>query len=149
MLRKTAQAILNALDCPDGELSVSIVDDAEIEIINREYRNRPHPTNVIAFSMREGAFSALNPDLLGDVIISTQTCGQEAKAAGIRFEERFEELLIHGILHLFGYDHEQSTEAEERMWHKTRELLEIIRRPAIEGHVPGRTPTDNRGDSNP
>lgn len=108
------------------------MDDAEIEAINRTYRNRPHPTNVIAFSMREGAFSDVNPSLLGDVIISTETCRREAEAARVSFKDHFDALLIHGILHLFGFDHEQSPEAEERMWQKTGELQARIGRPPEE-----------------
>jgi probable rRNA maturation factor len=66
-IRKKAQAILNALDNPEAELSVVIVDDSEIEALNQKYLNRSGPTNVIAFPMREGEFSDLSPFLLGDV----------------------------------------------------------------------------------
>jgi probable rRNA maturation factor len=104
------------------------VDDAEMTEINRDYRDRPRPTNVIAFSMRDGAFPELNPTLLGDVVISSETCRRESQAAGIPFEARLEELLVHGILHLFDYDHEQSPEAEDRMWAKTEEILARIPR---------------------
>ncbi len=120
--------ILDALDCPDGEVSISLVSDAEIESINRDYRGKPRPTNVIAFPMREGAFSTLNPDLLGDVVVSADTCRTEAEAAGIPFADRLEELVVHGILHLFGYDHEQSPEAEAEMWQTTDSVMAAIRR---------------------
>ena len=73
--------------------------------------------------MNEGAFADIAPHLLGDVVISVETCQREAQSAGISFEHHFTELLIHGILHLFGYDHEQSEEEEQRMATKSEELL--------------------------
>jgi len=60
-IRRTVEVILDALDCPDGEISILIVDDPQIEKLNRKYLNRTGPTNVIAFSMREGEFSHLSP----------------------------------------------------------------------------------------
>ena len=121
-----AARILNALDCPEGELSILLVDDETIAEINQKYRNRTGPTNVIAFSMREGEFSGINPDLLGDVVISLETVEKEAKAAGINFENRFFELLVHGVLHLFGYDHKASDAMHEKMERKTDEVLKKI-----------------------
>ena len=121
-----AARILNALDCPEGELSILLVDDETIAEINQKYRNRTGPTNVIAFSMREGEFSGINPDLLRDVVISLETVEKEAKAAGINFQTRFLELLVHGVLHLFGYDHKASDAMHEKMERKTDEVLKKI-----------------------
>jgi len=123
---KTATAILNALDCPDGELSLLVVDDETIARLNQQYRDRQGPTNVLAFPMNEGAFADIMPHLLGDVVISSETCRKEAQLAGIGFEQHFTALLIHGILHLFGYDHEQSEEEEQRMAAKAREILQQL-----------------------
>ena len=122
----TAQAILNALAFPDGELSILIVDDPRIEQLNRKYLNREGPTNVIAFPMREGSFGDLNPRLLGDVVISTDTAASEAAVADIPTETRITELLIHGILHLFGYDHENDEQEARRMEQKSNELIEAV-----------------------
>jgi probable rRNA maturation factor len=122
-LKKTAMAILNALDCPEGELSLLIVDDDKMAVLNQRYRGRPGPTNVLAFSMNEGDFAEVAPHLLGDVVISVDTCRREAQAAGVRFENHFTALLVHGILHLFGYDHEQSEAAEHRMAARSQEIL--------------------------
>lgn len=122
-LKRTATDILSALGCPDGELSLLIVDDEKITPLNQEYRGRSGPTNVLAFSMNEGAFADVTPHLLGDVVISVETCQREAQSAGISFERHFTELLIHGILHLFGYDHEQSEEEEHRMATKSEKIL--------------------------
>jgi probable rRNA maturation factor len=125
-IKKTVQAILNALDFPEGEISILFVDDPQIEELNQKYRNRKGPTNVIAFAMREGEFSDLTPHLLGDVVISTDTVAREAQNFGVPFERRINELLVHGILHLFGYDHEKSEGDTRKMEQKSKELLNLI-----------------------
>ena len=126
LIRKTAQALLNALDSPDGELSILILDDPQIARLNQQYRNQQGPTNVLAFPMQEGDFSGINPYLLGDVVISIETAAKEAALMGMSVEERFNFLLIHGVLHLFGYDHEKSEEAAIQMDQKSEELFKII-----------------------
>ncbi|MCP4628098.1 MAG: rRNA maturation RNase YbeY [bacterium] len=125
-IEQTVQVILNALDFPDGEISILLVDDPRIAALNQEYLNRPGPTNVIAFAMREGDYSHLTPHLLGDVVISMDTADREARDAGMSMEIRFNELLVHGILHLFSYDHENDDEEARRMEEKSRELMELI-----------------------
>jgi probable rRNA maturation factor len=127
-IQRTAKAILNALECPEGELSILIVDDAEIARINKTYLGRSGPTNVIAFPMTEGQFGDINPNLLGDVVISLDTAAREARDDCVSLESRFDQLLIHGILHLFGFDHEQTSEEDKRMAEKAQELLEFLRK---------------------
>lgn len=115
------------MGCPDGELSILIVDDCHMEELNKTYLGRSGPTNVIAFPMREGSFADINPHLLGDVAISVETADRESQIGGTTPEERFDELLVHGILHLFGFDHEGAAEEAERMEAKARELQELLR----------------------
>jgi probable rRNA maturation factor len=126
-IQQAVQVILSALDFPEGEISILLVDDPQITILNQKYLDRQGPTNVIAFAMREGEFSHLTPHLLGDVVISMDTAAREAQEADLSRERRFNELLIHGILHLFGYDHEDSEKEARRMEEKSRELMELIR----------------------
>lgn len=114
------------MDSRDAELSIVIVDDDEIASLNEQYLGRKGPTNVIAFPMKEGEFSHINPNLLGDVVISAQTAAREGEADDIGFPARFDQLLIHGILHLFGYDHEKTEEEAERMEKKGKSLLQVI-----------------------
>ncbi len=114
---------------PDSELSILFLDDPQIAVLNKNYLQREGPTNVIAFPMREGAFAEINPDLLGDVVISLETAEKEGLAAGMSMKDRLGELMIHGILHLFGYDHEASETEAMRMEAKSRELLGQIRSP--------------------
>jgi len=125
-IKRKVQVILDALDCPDGEISILIVDDRQIAELNQQYLNRSGPTNVIAFAMREGEFSDVSPQLLGDVVISADTAAQEAQIAAIGMERRFDELLVHGILHLMGYDHETSAEEARVMDDKSRQLMKLM-----------------------
>ena len=81
---------------------------------------------MIAFPMREGQFNEITPNLLGDVVISIETAQHEADAAGISLQNRFDQLLIHGILHLLGYDHEQTNAEAERMEEKSNSLLAML-----------------------
>ena len=129
-IRQTATAVLNALEYPDAELSILIVDDQQISQLNQTYLNRKGPTNVIAFPMREGRFSGIAPNLLGDVVISIETACQEGQKGGFSMEERFDQLLIHGILHLLGYDHENTKSEARKMEKKTQELLNLIQAPS-------------------
>jgi probable rRNA maturation factor len=125
--------ILSALECPEEtELSVSIVGDRSIRIINREYLDKDRPTNVISFSLQEGECVGGDPNALGDVIISADTAAREAEEGGMAFFERLSFLLMHGILHLCGYDHERSGEAEaEKMQQKERQLFKILKKEGL------------------
>jgi rRNA maturation RNase YbeY len=125
-IRQTARAILSALDYPDAELSILLVDDQQIANLNKEYLNRKGSTNVIAFPMREGQFNEITPNLLGDVVISVETAAKEAKTSGISMQKRFNQLLIHGILHLLGYDHEQTQAEADRMEKKSNWLFATL-----------------------
>jgi len=116
------------LECPTSELSVSIVGDRSIRRLNRDYLGKDRPTNVISFSMQEGEYGSLNPALLGDVVISADTAAREAEDGGEEFRERLTFLLLHGILHLTGFDHERSGVAEaKRMEDKEQELFTLLK----------------------
>ncbi len=110
----------------DIELSILIVDDDQMAELNETYLGRSGPTNVMAFPMREGPFADINSNLLGDVVISLDTACREAEAEGIKKEERIEQLLVHGILHLSGFDHENSEEDAQAMREKEEELLKLL-----------------------
>ena len=125
-IQQKTKDILNALACDDAELSILIVDDLQIARFNKKYLRRNGPTNVIAFPMRTDQFSDINPELLGDVVISVETAEKERKRIGVSLEERFTQLLVHGILHLLGYDHEQSEQEADKMEQKSDEILKLI-----------------------
>lgn len=123
-LRTIARKILNDLGCPEAELSILIVDNDRIQEINRDYLQRDRPTNVISFAMQEGEGGGLQPLLLGDVVISAERAASDAEDAGIPFEHELIFLLLHGILHLLGFDHERgSVEQAAEMEARERDLF--------------------------
>ena len=125
-IEQKAQAILDALGCPEKELSILLVDDLQMADLNATYLHRDGPTNVIAFPMQEGEFVDISPDLLGDVVISLDTAEKEGGMAGIDTMTRTVELLVHGVLHLMGYDHENDQDEARRMEEKSVAVLEAI-----------------------
>jgi len=126
--------ILSVSGCPDAQLSILIVDDGVIQEINRDYLNKDRPTNVISFAMQEGEGGGVQPDLLGDVVISAETAARDADEAKTTFESELYFLLLHGILHLLGYDHERGTQAEaQRMEAREHEVFSLIREEFLTG----------------
>jgi probable rRNA maturation factor len=112
-------------DNPRLSVSLLFADDAELETLNREWRGKDQPTNVLSVPMLERAellalASEGPPELLGDIAISLETCAGEAAGKGISLHDHTLHLIIHGLLHLAGYDHETSPEDAAAM-----EALEI------------------------
>lgn len=118
--------ILRDLECPDSEISILLIDDVQIEEMNARFLGRSGPTNVISFSMAEGDFGEINPHVLGDVVISVETAKRQAAESNMSPEEMLDFFLIHGILHLLGYDHEGSDAEAQVMEVKQEELFEKI-----------------------
>lgn len=111
-----------------AELSVTFVDDEEIQAINREYRQIDKPTDVISFALNEQDAEEIEvigesiPNLLGDIIISIPRTKDQADAYGHSFERELGFLAVHGMLHLLGYDH-MTKEDEQKMFSKQEEIL--------------------------
>jgi pyridoxine 5-phosphate synthase len=121
-----ADKLLKECGVIDHSLSVLLVDDGEITQINQQYRNKNEPTNVLSFPFAEGAdpsLAGLPIKELGDVVISLDTALRESILYCCTIQERMLWLLIHGLLHLLGYDHERSTADEKIMLGKELELL--------------------------
>jgi len=125
-LKKIGHDLLNALDLSNSELSIVCVSDDTISSLNKQYRNKLGPTNVLSFSMQEGEYSHLRQNMLGDVVLSVETVLREANELQISFEHRLYFLLIHGVLHLIGYDHEISESDAQKMDQKTQALFSKI-----------------------
>jgi probable rRNA maturation factor len=121
-IRRDVRKALELLGIGERELSLMFVDDEGIRTINRDYLRRDRPTNVIAFSLSEGPFGEVNPGMLGDVVVSVETAGREADAAGIPVGDAILNLILHGILHLSGYDHETSG-GQARIMSAVQEVL--------------------------
>ena len=108
-----------------------VVDDAEMTRINKEYRQIDATTDVLSFAMAEGEYGDVWPQLLGDVVISAPTAELMSRQQHCPLPAVMELLLVHGILHLVGYDHEQDAAAAQIMQAKTLELLQML------GHTEG------------
>jgi probable rRNA maturation factor len=107
-------------------LSLTLAGDAEIRRLNRDYRGKDRPTDVLSFSLSEGEFGEVSRSL-GDVVISLETAARQASENGLTLAEEVERLLVHGILHLAGFDHEVSPREERRMRRKEREMRGLLR----------------------
>ena len=127
-MKKRAERILSALSLENAEVSVLLTDDTEIRSLNRDYRGKDRPTDVLSFSQLEGDFGEIEPDMLGDVAISVDTAARQAAAKGHSLDEELDILLVHGILHLAGYDHEAGAEKARAMRTKEKEILTVLGR---------------------
>ena len=134
LIRQRSLEILAEMNCDERcELSVALVDDPEIHRLNLQYRDLDRPTDVLSFALQEAEEPEFQPELageqlplvLGDVIISTETTQRQAEERGHSFERELLILMIHGILHLLGYDHIEDSEAED-MEALERRLLEKL-----------------------
>jgi rRNA maturation RNase YbeY len=130
-LKRDAALLLEQTGLPDCELSLSLVSDHAIRKLNRDFRGKDVPTDVLSFSQVEERGKA-PPDPyvlpnqpgmpLGDVVISIDTALRQARALGVSPAERLRTLLIHGFLHLLGHDHERSPAEARRMFARERRL---------------------------
>ena len=105
------------MDCseiPDtiSELSVLFTDDTAIRELNHTYRGKDRPTDVLSFSQLEDESTLFSGESLGDIVISLERAREQASDYDNDFDQEISRLLIHGLLHLFGYDHENVSEAE-------------------------------------
>jgi probable rRNA maturation factor len=126
LLERRARGILSALSHGRSELSIALVDDAEISALNADYRGMRRPTDVLSFSLLEGDHEGHRGKLLGDVVISVETAAAQAASRRRGLDEEVARLLIHGVLHLLGHDHERDDEArlmqaeQRRLWQTIR-----------------------------
>ena len=113
--RRAALAALAGTGRPyneKAELAVILSDDARVQQLNDLWRGKDQPTNVLSFPAAEGEEIA-TADLLGDVVIAYETVAREAENEGKSFQAHFTHLVVHGTLHLVGFDHMDDGEAEE------------------------------------
>lgn len=122
-----ARKILMEFECPDAAVNIHFTSDEDIQQLNRAYRNRDVPTNVLSFPSDAdlpeeiAGFSAGRE--LGDIVISLESAAAEAKLYNKQFTHRLAWLIAHGLLHLLGYDHERSLDEAESMAAREEELL--------------------------
>lgn len=121
-VRRDACRLLKLLGESPAELTVTLVDDTEMQRLNRTYRGADRPTDVLAFPMREGTRAPGDDRVLGDVVISLDTAARQAHRRRVPAATEVRTLLIHGVLHLLGYDHERSATEARRMQAMERRL---------------------------
>jgi probable rRNA maturation factor len=112
-LSRMARAAAKTDARADYEVAVRLTDDAEIKALNRDYRGKNKPTDVLAFAHREGPAAAIHPDVLGDIVISVETARIQAKRAKHDLHAELLHLASHGLCHLLGYDHDDDAEETE------------------------------------
>jgi probable rRNA maturation factor len=96
----------------DGELAIVLTDDSAIRALNRDWRGKDEPTNVLSFPAQEPSADRHAPRMLGDIVIAYETAAREAEVEGKPLMHHLAHLAVHGFLHLVGYDHEASEEAD-------------------------------------
>ena len=106
-----ASAILVCLGREQDELCVMLVDDARMRELNRDWRGKDATTDVLSFSQLEGEAMASAAVMLGDVVVSVDTLQRQATDGGWTAREELARLLLHGVLHLLGHDHEREADA--------------------------------------
>ena len=115
------------LGCLNQEVSILFTADTDIRKLNQQFRNIDQATDVLSFPQDADEDLIIPGEIiLGDIAVSLDTAKAQAKEHGLTFEEEIILLLIHGILHLLGYDHEISEQEYERMRIKTRELFSLV-----------------------
>jgi probable rRNA maturation factor len=119
--------VLAELGSNDAELSLLLVDNVTIRKLNKKYLGKDSPTDVLSFPMGEGEFGDLNSNILGDVVLSLEKACEQAHEEETPLKTVVAGLLIHGILHLHGYDHERSFEDEKKMDEAARRVLNFIK----------------------
>jgi probable rRNA maturation factor len=119
LLSKIAHRALEVLGLSKAELSIVLVSDPQIRKLNKLYRNKDKPTDVLSFPIGEKVNGWL---ILGDIVISVDTAKRQAQELGHSLEEELKRLLVHGLVHLLGYDHELGGEEEKKFF----ELEEFV-----------------------
>lgn len=125
-LTRLAQATLSLVGERTADLGVMLIGDRSMRRLNRQYRKKDRTTDVLAFSMREAPASPST--FIGDVVISVPTAAKQANQLGRSLDEELIVLLVHGILHLCGYDHERSERDARHMQQRERWVLRRLGR---------------------
>ena len=128
LLQQQGNALLALLQLGKAEASIVFMSDGEMAGYNEQYRKKKGPTNVLSFPVEQGGQEPVLPEAeLGDILISVDTAAREAKTQQCTLHQRLTGLIVHGLLHLIGYDHERSEDEAVRMWDYEQELLHHLR----------------------
>ena len=132
-LRNVLELCLEATDYKDYTVHLSVVSDLEIRELNREWRNKDKPTDVLSFSQLERVDEELSfaevfpgPKPLGDIVISFETASCQAQQIGHSLDDEYLRLIVHGFLHLLGHDHVHGGRQAAKMKREEDRLLSYI-----------------------
>jgi probable rRNA maturation factor len=125
IVKKAISAAAKVASTPRAELAIVLSDDSAIRALNRDWRGKNAPTNVLSFPAQASGKAALPSLYIGDIVIAYQTTAREAVAEGKPFRHHLAHLAVHGFLHLIGYDHETERDAQ-RMERLERAILARI-----------------------
>ena len=121
-MKKIAEDLLTFSGLQNRDLSILFVDNGKMTTLNKRFFQKNHPTNVISFSYIDG----LPGEVLGDIIISVERAEEEAQASGTHFHERLFVLIVHGLTHIMGYDHERGSKECRRMRYREKKLMDFV-----------------------
>lgn len=119
-----AETVLKGLGYSDCEVSVFLTGDSGIRELNRKYRNKDRPTDVLSFPMND-------PYMLGDVVISVERAVAQAESFEVTVDEELGRLVTHGILHLVGYDHVNGGHQARKMRERETELMGVLKKSGL------------------
>jgi probable rRNA maturation factor len=125
-IKRIMKKLSGDLACHERELSILFTDDGHIQELNKKYRGKDKPTNVLSFPMSGGP-DDVKSGMLGDIVISVDTALRESSGTGESPDEVIYRLLVHGLLHLLGYDHERSAEDEKIMSREEARLRTVVK----------------------
>ncbi len=129
LVLRRARVMLEAVQCPEAEWSIVLTGDAQIQKLNRIYRHKDRPTDVLAFAQQEGELAEQAGAVLGDVIVSVPTARRQAEESRRSVADEVTTLLAHGLLHLLGWDHDTDAR-DRRMKRETARLCAAASAPA-------------------
>ena len=123
LFQQAAESVMEELDISfeECEISLLICSDAQIQELNKEYREKDYATDVLSFPMSDNPYE--EGGMLGDIVISIDTAKKQAQEADIALDREVSFLFIHGLLHLMGFDHELGPDEEEEMFSLQEEIL--------------------------
>lgn len=123
--REFGEQALQVISKDGKTATIVFVSDSAIKELNRRFRGKNYPTDVLSFPIEAAPFEIENKLLLGDVVISVQRAAAQAKEHGLSFSDEVRQLILHGLLHLCGYDHETDRGEMNRLELRLRKRLGI------------------------
>ncbi len=123
--REFAEQALRAIDSTKQSVTIVFVSDAAIKKLNRQFRGKNYSTDVLSFPTKAEDFETDNQANLGEVVISVERAAAQAKENGLTFSNEVEQLILHGLLHLSGYDHETDNGEMSRLELRLRKKLGV------------------------